>query len=47
MDSPNAVTFNASMNTVFAMNPMVEIVVCIAIIAGIGVLLSGCVGKAF
>jgi len=47
MTSSNACTINATLNTVFTMNPIVEVIVLVAIIFIAGYYLTGCVGKGF
>ena len=47
MDSPNAVTLNCTMNTVFSMNPVFELIVCVIVVCAIACLLTGFVGRGF
>jgi hypothetical protein len=41
MDSPNAVATNATLNTIFGMNPILEVMVLVIVIMVIAYFLTG------
>ena len=47
MNTSNAMTVNASMNTIFSMNPFVEIVVMVLVICGVAWCMSFATGRGF